>query len=244
MQKRLFDGHNRCWLQRVKEIVLETAYGAKIWGELLASSPSLNCECITREAGDNAIGIPWEAKLKEALTVRARSNWLVAVTGSQGRAGIGGNKLRTYATFKALEPYGMEPYLVFVSEPKKRRLLARCRMGIAPFRIERGRYEANGKVGSRGVPPEERICQHCTLGSIEDELHFFMECPKYEDIRSTFLAYVKRKEPSSLFALSNNTRICFRALMSSTCKEVVRAVADYVWNAFVLREEVVLGEVG
>ena len=71
-----------------------------------------------------------------------------------------------------------------------------------------------------------------------------MECPKYEDITSTFLAYVKRKEPSSLFALSNNTRICFRALMSSTCKEVVRAVADYVWNAFVLREEVVLGEVG
>ena len=151
----------------MKEVVLETAYGAKIWGEWLASSPSLNCECITREAGDNAIGIPWEAKLKEALTVRARSNWLVAVTGSQGRAGIGGNKLRTYATFKALEPYGMEPYLVFVSEPKKRRLLARFRMGIAPLRIERGRYEANGKVGSRGVPPEERICQHCTLGSID-----------------------------------------------------------------------------
>ena len=187
--------------------------------------------------------------MKEALTIRARSNWLVAVAASQGRAGIGGNKLRTYATFKALEPYGMEPYLVFVSEPKKRRLLARFRMGIgriAPLRIERGRYEANGKVGSRGVPPnfKERICQHCTLGSIEDELHFFMECPKYEDIRSKFLAYVKEKEPSSLFALSNNTRICFRALMSSTCKEVVRAVADYVWNAFVLREEVVLGEVG
>ena len=83
----------------------------------------------------------------------------LAVIGSQGRAGIGTNTLRTYATFKALEPYGMEPYLVFVSEPKKRRLLARFRMGIAPLRIERGRYEANGKVGSRGVPPKERICQ-------------------------------------------------------------------------------------
>ena len=73
--------------------------------------PSLNCQCMTREAGDPAIGIPWETKLKEARnTRRARSNWLVAVTASQGRAGIGGNKLRTYATFKAMEPYGMEPY--------------------------------------------------------------------------------------------------------------------------------------
>ena len=55
---------------------------------------------------------------------------------------------------------------------------------------------------------------------------------------------MKRKEPSSLFALSTNARTCFRALMSSTCKVVVRAVADFVWDAFVLREEGELGVVG
>ncbi len=84
MQKRLLDGHkthNRCWLQRVKEVILETAYGAKIWGERLASSGILAHRLtVSARHGElgimHAIKIPWEAKLnfKEALTIRARSN--------------------------------------------------------------------------------------------------------------------------------------------------------------------------
>ena len=102
--------------------------------------------------------IPWEVKIKEALKIKVRQGWVDAITRPQGSTGVGGNKLRTYATFKALEPYGLEPYLWCVGDRKKRRLLARFRMGIAPLRIDTGRYEANGRQdGSWGIPLTERL---------------------------------------------------------------------------------------
>ena len=91
-------------------------------------------------------------------------------------------------SFKALEPYRLEPYfIVYVNDCKKRRLLARFRIrmpGVAPLRVERGRYEANGRQDrSRGVPYEDRKCMHCDMNVVEDELHFFMVCPKYVKLR-------------------------------------------------------------
>jgi hypothetical protein len=37
------------------------------------------------------------------------------------------------------------------------------------------------------LPRCERLCQHCTSNSIEDELHFTLECPLYQKQRKTIL---------------------------------------------------------
>ncbi len=74
------------------------------------------------------------------------------------------------------------------------------------------------------------------LGKRRDERHIFMGCPKQVSIRYDFVDFVCQTEGAIVaLCVSNSTRIRFRAHMSSTCKEVVRAVeADFVrWSAFV-----------
>ena len=44
--------------------------------------------------------------------------------------------------------------------------------GVAPLKIENGRYGANR------VPAEERLCMSCDI--IEDEFHAIMQCPLYK----------------------------------------------------------------
>ena len=239
VQKRLWDERKRCWLQNVENTITQTDVGRRLWREWLESGPSLECTCAVRgmEVEGKVTETPWEVMIKEALTKKTRHEWVDAITRPQGSSGVGGNKLRTYATFKAFEPYSMEPYLWCVNDRRKRRLLARFRMGIEPLRVETGRYEANGKQdGSRGIPLDERICQQCGSGQVEDEVHFFMKCSRYVEIRDTLIKHVRNKEPALLFGLGFDVRACFRLLMSSCNEEVVRAVADFIWKAFMLRE--------
>ena len=39
-----------------------------------------------------------------------------------------------------------------------------------------------------------------------------------------------------LFGIGEDNRLPFRAIMASTCKDIVRAVAEFVWDAFNLHE--------
>ena len=87
-------------------------------------------------------------------------------------------KLRTYSKFK--QHFGLEDY---ISElPYKDRChLARLRISAHTLAIETGRH-ARPKV-----PVNQRVCQMCNSGSIEDEMHFVTICDKFRQIRqSTF----------------------------------------------------------
>ena len=76
-----------------------------------------------------------------------------------------GNKLRTYRTFK----------LDISCELYFKTLLSQFRCGVAPLRIETGRYER--------LPVNERICFMCE-NKIETEEHVLIECPLYDDLRN------------------------------------------------------------
>ena len=93
----------------------------------------------------------------------------VAVRGEM----FGGNKLRTYRTFK--NEFITEPYLSIIVHKKYRSAYAKFRCGVAPLKIETGRYGVNR------VPVEERLCETCN--SVEDEFHVLMKCPLYRDAR-------------------------------------------------------------
>ena len=49
-----------------------------------------------------------------------------------------------------------------------RRMLTKLRGGTAELRVETGRWS--------GLQREERICKQCTLGEMEDEVHFVLRC--------------------------------------------------------------------
>ena len=54
---------------------------------------------------------------------------------------------------------------------KERGLLAQCRIGILPLRIETGRYVDEKE--------DERLCIHCNKREIENKNHFLTCFPLY-----------------------------------------------------------------
>ena len=65
--------------------------------------------------------------------------------------------------------------------------------------IKTGRHERklNSVSGKLELLPRcERLCQHCTSNSIEDELHFTLECPLYQKQRKTILVKLYIKFPN------------------------------------------------
>ena len=85
----------------------------------------------------------------------------------------GGNKLRTYGTFKST--HGTEPYVRIFAQKKFRSAYAKCRCEVASINIELCRY------GLARIPVEERVCSYCN--EVEDKSHVLMYCPLYDDIR-------------------------------------------------------------
>ena len=119
----------------------------------------------------------------------------------------GGNKLRTYRTFK--ENYGEEQYVRIITQKKYRSAYAKFRCGVAPIKIETCRY------GLNRVPVNERLCETCNL--VEDEIHVLLHCSRYDDIRDTLFAdicNIKRDfcdlTVDSQFILIMSDPLCFK----------------------------------
>ena len=88
-----------------------------------------------------------------------------------------GNKLRLYKTFKNC--YSTEYYVKckYISRVE-RSAFAKFRCGVAPLKIETGRYQS--------MPLEQRTCFHCS-DQIENECHVLLYCPLYTEERSRLL---------------------------------------------------------
>ena len=100
-----------------------------------------------------------------------KQKWRALVNNQNATRGQGRNKLRTYSKFK--DEYKCEPYLMQSIPKSHRRALAKFRCGVAPIRIETGRFER--------LNEEDRVCAHCNV--VENEKHVLIDCPFYQDIR-------------------------------------------------------------
>ena len=110
----------------------------------------------------------------------------------------GGNKLRTYQLFKRNIEY--ETYLT-LTNVEKRKAITQFRISAHKLRIETGRF--NNKL--KYVPPEQRLCEYCSMNKIEDEYHYLVECPLYKDNRSKLFSYII--EENKYFPVYNHTEI-------------------------------------
>ena len=64
---------------------------------------------------------------------------------------------------------------------------AKFRCGVAPIRLETGRYE--------GLDESDRTCFQCP-DMVENEQHVLLECPLYNDIRLKYLEQLQERSIS------------------------------------------------
>lgn len=87
------------------------------------------------------------------------------------------SKLRLYNDIK--EEMKKEQFLQLDLTRGQRSVLSQLRCGILPIEIEIGRYS--------NKPVEERLCNLCKNGEVEDECHVLFSCDTYNDIRIKFV---------------------------------------------------------
>ena len=243
-----------CWLSRFYKSLSQSVSG-QAWWETWWSREDfrVRCSAPARVLTTGKLAwFRWETELLADFCARADADWLrtvsrpeAAALSSDNAQAKGGNKLRTYAQFKSEVKF--EQYLVNVKVKAQRSLLAKLRMGVAPLRIETGRYErtaANDRA--RGVPVDQRTCLVCNCGAVEDEFHFVMECDAYAKPRECLLQSCRTDATLKHFvgnrcADSSTRRHLSNLLMSNST--VSRALAKFVWNSFRIRESIVDPEV-
>ena len=126
-----------------------------------------------------------------------KNSWINAINSDRCASTSGMNKLRTYKLFK--DTYGVEAYVKTVMPQCHRSALAKFRCGVAPIKVESGRYER--------LPLDERLCPFCNA-EIEDELHVLTVCSMYTDFRVEL--YTKARERSQEFnSFSCTEKMCF-----------------------------------
>src|SRR6185503_9757397 len=117
-------------------------------------------------------------------------------------------KLRTYKTIKA--KIRLENYLISEKDKPGRYLLTRLRTGTNKLRIETGRWK-------RPIErPQERVCEECKSGQIEDERHFVIECERYQDLRGTMFQQISSASGIPMATLSMENQ--WTVLMSDAIK--------------------------
>ena len=124
-------------------------------------------------------------------------------------------KLRTYSLFK--DDILVEDYVRLLKGRRDRSLYAQFRHGILPLKIETGRFQ--------NLDIQERLCEFCSLGEVEDEIHFLCVCTLYSDIRINLYDAIDDLE----FSRFHDDRQRFTYLMKFKFKEVSNFISS-AWS--------------
>jgi hypothetical protein len=126
-------------------------------------------------------------------------------------------KLRTYVTFK--NNFGREHYLAIVNNFDQRKSITKLCISAHQLNIERGRYT--------GLPPKLRLCSQCHLKEVEDELHFLLACPKYNNERLQQIESVSKINSNfSLMAPAEN----LMWILNNESKEVLCLLGKFIFE--------------
>ena len=105
--------------------------------------------------------------------------------------------------------------------------LTRLRLGLLPLRIQTGRYARNR------IPRNERICLCCSNAGllnpdIEDEFHFLLKCPCFDELRHKYIPQYYYKT-ASMYK--------FLQLLQHERSKVLTHLAIFVRDALLIRTQ-------
>ncbi|MCG8048458.1 MAG: reverse transcriptase family protein, partial [Candidatus Thiodiazotropha endolucinida] len=167
-----------------------------------------------------------KATIQQTLYSKLLQTWQNDLNRNSSRQGNGGNKLRTYRTFKTI--FQTETYLCINLPRLHRSAYSKMRCGVAPLRIETGRYER--------LQLNQRTCFHCD-NCIESEEHVLLSCAMYDDIREKLfddisqynnVSNLSEAEKLSVILSSNNRdviKVCAKA-----CHEILTRRRGFLYR--------------
>ena len=152
-------------------------------------------------------------RIKRYLQMKFKEFWKDNITTRFSKtSNSSGNKLRSYRLFKSV--FKFESYLDQIKSFKHRKILCQFRISDHNLKIERGRYF--------NIPINERKCINCNLNEIEDEFHFIIKCPTYNNERHILFNVIEKHnkyfntysdENKLYWILSNESPECINALI-------------------------------
>jgi len=128
------------------------------------------------------------------------------------------NKLRTYRQFK--KDTSFEKYLAVIKNPYHRSAMTKLRISAHTLKIETGRHQ--------NINVAERKCPVCSTQKIEDEEHFLLHCPCYNNIRNEY---------SQKTGNANIDQICLTKILESKNENTLIKLGKFIYQCFNLREE-------
>ena len=130
------------------------------------------------------------------------------------------SKLRTYSLFKKY--IGRETYLNSIQNIDARISFTKFRLSNYTLMIEKGRH--------KNIEKNQRFCPFCP-NMIEDEVHFLLDCKRFENCRKIFLENICAitREP-----LPREKTLLFTYLMS--CELTTGLTAQYIIDTLQTRE--------
>ena len=164
-------------------------------------------------------------EVKEQSVSHFILDWNTSINSERGRSNVGGNKLRTYKLFK--QSFETEPYCKIILPRSHRSAFSRFRCGVAPIRLETGRYER--------LSVSERVCPFCA-NVVENELHVMLKCPLYNDIRQyLFEKAVSLDVNFSAFTVDNKLVYVFQTpdlirITAKTCFLILQRRSSYLYR--------------
>ncbi len=117
-----------------------------------------------------------------------------------------------------------EKYLSTIDNFEVRKCFTAFRISSHNLAIERGRY--------RHIEVNDRKCNICKNGEVEDELHFLFGCNKYTDKRKIFLEFIFNKCKNFKELFVTNKLIW---LMSCEDNHIILEFAKYIFDCFNIR---------
>ena len=157
-------------------------------------------------------------RIKSIVKNKFISDWLTKINDHSMYPG-----LRLYKMFK--HEFKIEPYLQNIKNVQLRKSFTRFRCSSHFLEIERGRYV--GKLEN------ERLCSTC--GIIEDEFHFVMICPLYNNLRINLMGKILNLFP---FLNDFSSYDQFLFLLGFVDRDVHYLVSRYIHDAMNVRSGV------
>ena len=99
-----------------------------------------------------------------------------------------------------------------------RAAFAKFRCGVAPLKIEMGRY--------LGQTIEQRLCPFCD--NVEDEIHVILHCPAYDTLREELFAKVSTQLHG--FSQLGNVKTIITLFSTSTLVKIVAKTCFSILN--------------